>query len=147
MMSKAEKEKNKALAELRTEIRSLNSQIKSFARSKEKITVQNLDGTEAEVDPIPGLENKKHVCMQKYEQLNEGKSIRFTDEEKIEDFLIMFFREIERKEIDREWLAKFYHPQATMTWIEGIIQTRFENRDLIIDSYVVRHLSVQFAVV
>eukprot|EP01033_Poteriospumella_lacustris_P006375 gene6375-4581_t len=66
----------------------------------------------------------------------------------MEDFLVLFFQEIERKEIDREWLAKFYHPQATMTWIEGIIQTRFENRDLIVDSYVRRYqdLSISHAI-
>lgn len=130
----------RALNDVRQEIRSLNMQIKSFVRSSEKVTVRNLDGTESQVDPIPELENKKHLYLQRFEQLNEGKSHQFTDEERIEDFLIMFFRDAERKEKDIEWLAKFYHPEASMTWIEGITQTLFEKRDNIIDSYVVSFL-------
>lgn len=126
------------LSEVSSEIRSINLQIKEYARTNAKVTIMNLDGTESEVDPIPDLENKKHLCMQRYEQLNEGKSHKFTSEEKIEDFLIMLFRELERKERSIEWMGKFYHPDATMTWIDGITQTRFEKKENIVDSYLVR---------
>ncbi len=134
---KAEKDTQLALNDVRKEIRAINLQIKTFARNNGKVTVLNVDGTESEVDPIPELEEKKHLLLQRFEQLNEGKSHKFSDQERIEDFLYFFFQELEQKEKNIEWISKFYHSDATMTWIEGAIQTKFETRDLIVDSYVV----------
>lgn len=129
-----------AISAMAKEIRNLTKQIKAFTRDKKREAVEDEEGNEIMVDPVPDLEEKRHMMLQKYEVLNDGREYKLMPEDKIADFYEEFYRELERKDRDLDWLRKFYHPDASMTWIEGVTQSKFLSRAAIIDSYVVKIL-------
>lgn len=127
-----------AISAMARDIRNLTKQIKAYTRDKKRVAVEDEEGNEIVVDPVPELEEKRHLMLQKYELLNDGREYKLTPEDKIVDFYEEFYRELQRKDRDVDWLRKFYHPDANMTWIEGVTQTKFLSRTAIIDSYLVK---------
>jgi hypothetical protein len=122
------------------EIREINKQIKIFIRDETKIIVENEDGTENSIDPIPQLEERRHLLKVKFEQIKGGEAYQQPINEKIYDFYESFYREVDRNDTKVDWLTKYYHPSAQLTIIEGIVQHRFNTRESIVNSYLVKVL-------
>lgn len=131
------------LTDLRKEIRAVSRNIRKYSRDRTKVAVQSAASKEdVLVDPLPGFEHTLRELTAKYEQINDGAKFRPTDEDRAYDFCEALLAEIGRKDREIRWLTSYYHPQASMTYIEGLIQNQYDSRDKILQSYMVRAYSI-----